>query len=92
MRCCSPTIYYPGGFGGTLYGQRTDRQRRSDPAGRASAQDRTSSSRRSTGRFVPWTGLSVFCTGVEVWDMGGRVIRQIADLPLAEEVPTNRDA
>jgi dipeptidyl aminopeptidase/acylaminoacyl peptidase len=29
---------------------------------------------------------------VEVWDQNGRVVRQIADLPLAEEVPINFDA
>ncbi|MGZ8709796.1 MAG: prolyl oligopeptidase family serine peptidase [Thermoanaerobaculia bacterium] len=29
---------------------------------------------------------------VEVWDRGGKVIRQIADLPLADAVPTDFDA
>ena len=29
---------------------------------------------------------------VEVWDMDGRVVRQVADLPLAEEVPIAFDA
>jgi dipeptidyl aminopeptidase/acylaminoacyl peptidase len=31
--------------------------------------------------------LSRFPRRIEVWDLGGRMVRQIADLPLAEEVP-----
>ena len=29
---------------------------------------------------------------VEIWDMKGNVVKQIADLPLAEEVPIGRNA
>lgn len=36
--------------------------------------------------------LSRFPTLMEVWDLGGRVVRRIADRPLQERVPTSFDA
>ncbi|MFC1719022.1 TolB family protein, partial [Candidatus Poribacteria bacterium] len=35
------------------------------------------------GRFPRW---------MEIWDMAGKVIREVADLPLAEEIPIDFDA